>query len=313
MNVRRAPTRRGVALLVVLASLVLAMSAAGILVRVASTAKVRRTVARQTAIADELLQALDAPIRAWLASKSGSIVLPPDVSTPEIGVLHDTWMAESMKVELEITGWDQCGMVPLRVGRSASPLRLAVPTEILDVLDRMKPDSLEAPGLDVLGHLVRPTDEVDVFPAVAAMQPVVFGEPAGGAAEESGASPGSPTPRRIAIGAFVSTHNTDRINVNTAPLDLVDEALRAAGRGGLEQIEAARDEGRRFELGAAPPPSSPPGQGAPEIVDSSSAWAFRIDLSVGAEHGLSIHRSWWAVYTRNKSAWELTQRLAILK
>ena len=48
-----------------------------------------------------------------------------------------------------------------------------------------------------------------------------------------------------------------------------------------------------------------------EIVPSSSAWAFRIDVTVGR-----VARSWWSVYARRgsrNSRWECVQRLAILE
>ena len=91
-----------------------------------------------------------------------------------------------------------------------------------------------------------------------------------------------------AIGALVATHSGGasggggggRINVNTAPPEVLRHALRAAGRGGLELVLAARAEGRSVPLGDLRVSSSS-SRAAPQIVGSSSAWSFRIDVQVG--------------------------------
>lgn len=96
-----------------------------------------------------------------------------------------------------------------------------------------------------------------------------------------------------------------RINVNTAPREVVEQALRAAGRGGLELVLAARVEGRSVSLGDLRVSSSS-SRAAPQIIGSSFAWSFRIDVQVGP-----LRRSWWAVYMKARSTWECVQRLAI--
>jgi hypothetical protein len=104
----------------------------------------------------------------------------------------------------------------------------------------------------------------------------------------------------------VGTHHSGRININTAPIELVEAALRLAGRGGLEQIVAARSEGR-LTSGTALARVTKPGENAPRISATSTAWAFRIDIRVGP-----LRRSWWSVYVKQRSnRWECGQRLAI--
>jgi hypothetical protein len=97
------------------------------------------------------------------------------------------------------------------------------------------------------------------------------------------------------------------INVNTAPVPLLEAALRAGGRSGLEQILQARAAHRRFQPGRLDQGATPANaSGAPELVSSSPSWAFRIDAHAGP-----VRRSWWAVYQRSSSSWECVQRLTI--
>ena len=120
MSDRPHPSRQGAALLIVLATLVLAVTASATVARIASTAKARRAIVERTAIADDLLVAAEVPILSWLAVESAAVVLPPEAATPEVEVLHDTWVIEDREYGLRITAWDQCGMVPVEVGRSGS-------------------------------------------------------------------------------------------------------------------------------------------------------------------------------------------------
>lgn len=304
MNQRRPPSRRGAALLVVLAALIVVTTLSVTLARLASTSKAGQILAQRSVVADDLLRAVDAPILAWLASDSSTVVLPPDATSPRVGVLHDSWVAGDDEHELHVTAWDQCGMVPIGVARSGSPLRLAVPAEVLRVLDQVSLAPNQPAGLDlVLAVAARGASaRIDVFPEAVESQPIIFGPPPDQAAPGQ-QSRGEPGP--LACGAYVATHNPGRINVNTAPVDLIEAALRLAGRGGLEQITAARSEGRLATLGDVPSITDP-NRNAPQIATTSNAWAFRIDIRVG-----SLRRSWWAVYARSRSTWECVQRLVI--
>ena len=296
-------SQRGAALLIVLATLVLVVSSSVTLLRLASTAKATREAAKRALMGDDLIRVANAPIVNWLASKSSIVVLAPETTIPEIDVLHDTWVTGDTRHELRITAWDQCGMVPFDVARSGSPLRLALPGEIRRAIDQVVLPRGEPPGLDFFSILAQPG--IAVFPEGARQEPLLFGQaksetiPVGIALGEDD--------YRAAIGAHVATHNPGRINVNTAPIELVEQALRFAGRGGLEQIAASRSEARLASLGDLPRVADP-ARSAPQIAASSNAWAFRIDISVG-----SLRRSWWAVYENAGSTWRCVQRLAILE
>ena len=305
------PIRRGAALLIVLAALILTVTASVSLARLASTLKMQRKLDRAAILADDLLRATEAPILTWLESESAQVVLPPEVETPQIGVLHDAWSDGKRAYELDITAWDQCGMVPIQLARSGSPLRLALPADVRRALDRVKIKPNEPPGLDLfLANLDATDNEISVFPRAYSTEPLVFVDALNPTDREDG-DPQQPStkaqPLPVAVGAFVATHSGGggRINVNTAPSDVVKHALRAAGRGGLALVLAARAEGRSVPL-ADLPASSNSIRTAPQIVGSSLSWSFRIDVRVGP-----LRRSWWTIYVKARSTWKCVQRLAI--
>ncbi len=305
------PIRRGAALLIVLAALILTVTASVSLARLASTTKMQGKLDRAAVLADDILQATEAPILTWLEHESAQIVLPPEVEAPRIGVLHDAWSDDNLAYEVDVTAWDQCGMVPINLARSGSPLRLALPADVRRVLDQVKIKPNVPPGLDLfLAHLDATDNQLSVFPRADSTEPLVFVaalNPAGREDEDPQQLLIEAPPIPLAVGAVVATHSGDefRINVNTAPPEVLKQAFRGAGRGGFEFVLAARAEGRSVPLGDIPV-SSNSIRTAPQLVSSSSAWSFRIDVQVGP-----LRRSWWAVYIKSRSTWECVQRLAI--
>lgn len=294
MSVLCKQARRGVALLLVLLALAICVTGVAALASKAARLSAQHASDRQAIMADDLLTATEAPILNWLVESSQSVVLPPDVDEPRVVVLRDQWRAGDHDHELSITAWDQCGMVPIELVGSGSPLRLGVPAEVLEVID----SSIASVG-------VRGIDQFD-----ASTWPVF---PAG---DEQG-RPSS----RPAVGALIATHQNDtaRLNVHTAPLALVEAGMRLAGRSGIEQIIRARAEGNQLAIGGLSAERRPFAQG-PALVGVSDVWSFRIDIRIGA-----LRRSWWAVYehgsrrtTRGRGGvettsggWECAQRLVI--
>lgn len=302
-TVRRMRARRGVALLLVLATLVLVVTASAALVASASTSQHARCMNDDDRLSAELLIAVHAPILNWLRSKSSRAALPPDAPLPQVLLLDEAWeivpceAAERapIMVEVVVMGFDQCGMVPWRAARAGSPLRLALSEEVRTAVDRVPIGDEDILGLDVavLAEVER------VFP---------------------GRSPGQPE-SPVPFGGVIATHGsaTPRVNVNTAPRGLLEHAFRMAGRGGAEAVLATRALGRPASL----PPARARAAGARDVdqdsrrrttlatrvdlVGSSDAWAFSIEIRVGG-----VHRIWWTVYTLDAGEWRCVQRLAVL-
>jgi hypothetical protein len=312
---RHDASRRGAALLVALATLILAVTATATFVRVAGTISVQRRFDRDAHLCGNLLGGAEGAILAWLSEDAGTVVLPPDSTAPVFPVLHDRIVIEDKEAEITITAWDQLAMVSVEALPAGSPLRSTVPADVLRLVDRLdeQPDRL---GLDVFeAPLDGRQHRVQVYPQPVTTEAMLFD-----VNDDRGRSTGSKSPSAsnpadtIALGAVLATHNEPlRINVHTAPIDLVEAALREAGRGGIELVLAARQAGEPVALGSLPRIVDPL-EHAPTLVSSSDAWAFRIDIRVNR-----VESSWWAIYALGRvqrdqlipSPWKCVQRLAI--
>lgn len=306
-NSKHTHNRRGAALLVVLATLILVMTTSVSLVNIASTNKLNRKLNQTTKQADDLLTASNDAIISWLSKEAGQVVLPPEMLEPRLDVLHDAWNINDTNCELRITAWDQCGMVPIDLARAGSLMRIALASEVKSAIDLVKIKRNQQPGLDQFIMEYSGGEKLRVFPLPRKSQPLVFINHLDATNAEDGSSQlrYQIENSSASIGSVIATHSNNTINLNTAPIKVIEQALRSAGRGGLEVVLAARAEGRAANLGDLQVIQSSKRQTI-KLANSSNAWSFRIDIHVG-----TLHRSWWVTYTRNKSKWECTQRLGI--
>lgn len=283
--------RRGAALILALAALLILASASVALASIAARTKLARSADESIHAADDLLRAAEVLVFDWLKNESATVILPADSESPHVLVMHAAWNHEGVDHEIRVVAWDQCGMVSLGAARAGSPLRMTLPQYVLEVLDAAQPlPASAAAGLDVFA---RPFDEraPSPFPRPSVSEPTLFDGTAHAAASELPARrEGGPS----AIGGLLSTHAA-AINVNTAPLPLVEQALRLAGRGGFDLIVASRSQGKQVSIGALPSAAAPPSDmNTPMLIASSDVWAFRLDARVG-----SVQRSMWRVYERS--------------
>jgi hypothetical protein len=281
--------RRGLALLVVLAALVLTIAGAAAIARHASTLALSRRVDAHVQAADDLAFAAEDAVLHWLVTASDEVVLGPAVFMPSVVIRDDAWHSAGLEHRVRIAAWDEYAMAPISQLTRGSPLRGGVPDSVLRVVDRL-PEPDERFGLEQVAT------ELPVFPAQD----------------------------RPAIGSILATHNPPltpdrlrrrsprsramRINVNTAPLPMLEAAMRAAGYVSIDHIVEARAKGRSAVIG--------PGRGllgdeidralVPVPVDRSDCWAVRVDASVGL-----AERSWWTVWVREADEWTLAQRILI--
>lgn len=288
----RPSTRRGVALLLVLAMIILIVPVAVGFTQRAVLANLEQRLSAQEQVAGSVRAQLEAgPLQTWLAEESGKVVLDLEAKTSRVEVLNESWRLDDCTYAVRVTAWDQCGMAPWSALTAGSPLRSAVPGGILERFDQAESVSRrsEPAGLDQFG--------IDPFTVDHSALRSAFPPPD----EEDVLSPG----------AWIATHpvgDSGSINVNTSPLPLIEAALTAAGRSGIEVIIAARLEGRVAPLPRALARENQVSNShqAPRLVGSSASWAVRIDVRVG-----SARRSWWGVYRLVSGRWECVQRCVI--
>ncbi|TVQ55025.1 MAG: hypothetical protein EA377_04210 [Phycisphaerales bacterium] len=330
VNQQHQPVRRGTAILLALAAMVLVLVIVTGLATRAAALQHERMLDRSTVLAHELVNAAEPLIQQWLTDIADSVVLSSEAGTPEIAIHHGVIATDTDVFELRITAWDQQGMLPVSIARSNSPLRLALPFAVQDAVHDVTVRTEELTGLDQ--WLPRQTEEPS-FPVFPAPSPAPHRPPqiyvAGGSSFDASSSPNalssmaefSPSLDKPAIGAYVATHpdqsttGRDRsiaINVNTAPMPLIESALREAGRGGSEVIRAARDEGIAVNLSQMPESSAERvhDRPLPTFTGRSDFWAVRIDGRVN-----NIQQSWWRIYQRSESnesqPWKCVQSIAI--
>jgi hypothetical protein len=268
-------SERGAALLLVVVTIVVVSTAAVSLARIATTAKMRRRFDLASLMAGDLATQADTVARRFLAERAPSVVLPVDVSEPRVAVLADTWDAGPTRLSMTVTAFDLCGMIPLDAARDVWILRGILAPEYRRAVDRLDTKFLPR-GLDQLGSSVPP---IATFP----------------------------TPREVApsLGALISMHSSGKINSATAPMPLLDAAMRLNAASGLDAILAARSKNQMPTMPAVGSVPVPP-RGSVVVVAGSDGWAVRVDLGVGP-----IRRSWWLVYQQTTASWKCVQRLAI--
>lgn len=288
--------RRGAALLFVLAALALLMPVCLGLSRTVATAGLSKRVEEDVRLVEDLLIAADGPIQEWLADEAGSLVLAPDAPYPAALVLHDRFDSNGVDRELTIVAWDQLGLVPLALTRSASPLRLTLPRDVTARLDQGPRDE-EYPGLDWFVGGAEGGKSHSESPFPPRPEVLLSGE------ECELRWPSSSSTR---VGMSIATHGSGAINVSTAPAPVVDAALRELGRGGLDLILDARRKGESAPVPPARATARRDERPAFELASSSDCFAFRIDARAGR-----ASRSWWSIYRLQEGKWRLEQRLLI--
>ena len=267
----------GAALLVVLGAVLLISIPALAMTRLATSAKQSETLSSRLEVADDLREQAIRTIYAWLASDSYEVVLSVRNRAPSLSMMEESWRVGDLSLAVSIQAYDQCGMIP--VGELARGGWSDGVSE--DVLQKVRTLKKGAEGRAIVWGL-------DLFTA---------GTP------RRDPFPGMTAERSLALGDWLATHSTGRVNVNTAPISLLEAVYRKLGRGGLEVVMNAREEGQISSVGAARGERS--SSSGIWLAGSSDSWSFRVDVSVGA-----LVRSWWLVF-QDLGAWTLVQQLVI--
>ncbi len=234
-------TRRGIALLLVLAAASGAAVSASI---IASSRTDSMTAARQAELlrqADALADAAHDAAHWWLRRASGTIVLPPDAPAPRVPVFdHTIELPDGVTARIRVTAFDQLGMTPIQL--ADFPHAAAITG-----LDQISPD--------------RHTQGLSPFPDHDERSSSTLGE------------------RFATHNAAGDQHPAGRLNIHTAPIALLQSATEETGDDRLAQIIRARAAGRRAtNVGVVRHDRA---RRVPTLVAGSNAWSFRIEAQAG--------------------------------
>ena len=273
------------ALLVVLSGVTVWLTAAG------NTAR-----SQQAWDIDQRLLALEqsgeALAIAWIGTHGGMLVAPPDGG--HWNILAERWVTPAATGWLVVTVYDGWAGVPVHLAQPRAPLRRALPWFLAGI--DLPPETGSA-----LYRPVQPSDILETitcspgirrFPippsAPAVTSPMWQSADINADAVIPGASSAWTTDAGPCLATALSPHSDGRINVNTAPLDLVEQVLRQNGGLVPPNFRKNREQGVPSEA----PPDLGGETGHPQLVATSGVW--NLHLTAGC-NGRS--KSWWVVVT----------------
>jgi len=320
----RYPISRGFALLLVLAALVVVCAALAGIANLAATAAGSKRQVVFAEISEDLLVSSSIASRRWLLERSSLVLMPADVGggSPGIPVFSSEWSMPqgdgAVRCRLDVTAWDQCAGVPMELlaESGVNPVGGLIPQSVRDALVATRHLQM-SPGLDLfLVNGAAGLLNADVFPEARRSRSSRASLGGWG-----GVATHNPPPVDAASeGHLRSGQRRYRVNLCTAPLSIVREAMRGVRSGGAAAYSRVLNARRRGErpallLSVEPPNPSEVDHGGrsdasgtlvPEFATTSTCWSMRVDVQVGA-----FRRSWWEVYRQTGSDWECVQRLAI--
>ncbi len=279
--------RRGVALLLVLSTLVIVVPALALLAIRATSLHRSTHQTRLVTTIDSSLSSFESSIETWLAENASAVVLPLDATSPRLTIDQWNWTAGSQQVSVSITAFDLQGMLPVTTARN-TPVGHRLAPEIAATLRRVPSDHAANLGLD--GWSKR-----SVYKGQHSWYPNQYHD----------------THREVNPGEVVAFDLGELdlpnvLNVNTAPWVMVESVARFTGTTNLDRLADARNNGDT--AATLPRPASQSQGSIPKIrlSTTSDAWAFRIDAASG-----SARRSWWLVYVHGQDGWRLHRRVPI--
>lgn len=235
-----------------------------------------------------LLLEVDRPIREWLGDQADGLVLRPDIAAPCVVVINDQSERAPIDFSICVVAWDECGLVPAESVCRDSLLCRGIPPEVLLEV-RARGSRAERVGLNCFGDGSR----VAAFPRIPTSQE-----------RKTLNDPRYQWRPSQTIGAWIATHNPGKLNLSTARFPLVEQALRIAECGGLDEIRKARQAGQKVVAPTRDASRRCIERTGLELVTVSDCWGFRVDVRVN-----STRCSWWLVYQRSDARWDCVQRL----
>lgn len=286
----RSTSKRGLAMLMALATVVLVMT--GMTAGLVALHGARQS-AWTSAVDGHLLGGLRQGERlasAWLKAHGDDAVLPPEGGG--ILLVDDHFILPSGEGRLTVVAYDGLAGLPASLAQAGSGLRAALPAAMVELLvPRVNPTQPERSA-----HLVASLDlpeHVPRFPQRPSGRGRVWRTPgAGHPSEEDLPAASGPS-----LAETIAFRSDGRININTAPEALLRTAYAVLELEGVEEVLA-----RRRSLQPSRAPVNAADATGLRLVAESDRWQMLIAVS-----WQGIRRSWWADFDRLN----LVQRHAI--
>ena len=259
--------RQGMALLLVLATCLIASAAAVGAVAAIARSRSAAIVEQQQAAIDVLRRDAEAAVAEWCRRAGVTLVTPPQRPWRPTLVVEATWPDADGRPSgsLRAWVWDGCSSHPPAVFQAGHPLGLACAGPWPAALRRAT--AIERQRSDLL--------------AIVELQPGQqrFPDPIDRAGDDG------------ALALAIAPHADGRVNINTAPLPLIAAIARELDVPlDLDRLRRDRERGLRQQL---PPADAAHGDrlAGVRLIDRTDRWQALIDLRLG-----SLRRTWWVAF-----------------
>ena len=284
-------SRAGVVLLLVLVAMVIMSGSLVAWMQAVAATRREGVAALDLQQQVDLLASGERLARAWITTTGQRAV------APEVGggwtVVRDRIRGASGSAELEVTVYDGWAGLPLSLLHVRGSLRRSLPPSF---------SSLVIPQVQVPDEerLLGPQDFIERVTLPTGMRVGDMVEwSVGGIERPTPALRPLPASASMPLALAISPHSNGAINLNTAPMHLVETVCRLRGIGVPEHLRARRRGG----LHSPAPAGADQIVGLPSLVDHSLVWNCLITVRWSGRE-----RSWWVVMVGTATNLRMVQR-----
>lgn len=294
-------SRRGVALLLALAAVVIVLSALGATLTTLHSAVDDSIIAhRDDHLFDELATG-ELLARAWITRQSQVAVCP--VTGCGITIADDQLITGTGSGHLRVTLYDGLAGIPAHLAYLGSPLRFALPPAFIGIT---VPHIAPLSGATDLLELIDVTSGNPRFPVPVDGTLHVWQSDDAPVTVMSAA--GSGTIPQLSLTDVISVHSDGRININTAREELIRQAYTLLNLGDPQPLLDQRAAGGFTAIVPVATQPLTPNQAhdVPQglrLVTTSDIWQALIEVS-----WQGVERRFWVVITGNPPNLQILQR-----
>jgi hypothetical protein len=293
-------SRAGMILFIVLMAMMVMLMAMMVWIRYVSAAQIDNEATTRQHLQLALMRSGERIAYDWIR-QHGSLVVSP-ISGGGWTIAHDTLVVESGQAQVSVTVFDGWSGLPLPLIHARGSLRRLLPPSLsgIDIPNIIIPDE---------ETLFSPRDTLESLPLSSSVYRFPTAQLHSGTwlrwnDGEASKRAVLPTSLRLTstepvLALIISPHSDGRINLNTAPLPLIEEVCRLRGIGVPEHLV----HNRKLGVFTPAPAGNDALPGLPRLVDTSVVWNCLITTQWAG-----IERSWWVVLVGSDTNLHIIQR-----